>query len=457
MTDCQWLGAMRRHGVRPTSFGADGRMIGDALAQGQVLEELTREDPDRFARLLLRISDGVAAPYVNALLRGLVDARLDIDLLTPLLAHVRSRGGDSDHDVARLIGAQAAGSVPDELLTMLGDIANGADPEENPTPAEDEAPTAGRIDSAGWNYTRGAVASAIGALLAADPTRLAVLRPALSALAGDPRWGVRAATAAAVTQLLLFDPDLALDLFTKLVQDAPDALLGTRGVDLFLYHAILRSRYADLAALLARMTSSDDDDARQVGARQLTIASLGDPALDADVDALLGGDHVGTRAAVTGVAADNLPSATRSGRCTALLTAAFHDAEEPVRDEARRAFYYLAGQPLEQHADLLRAYAASPAAADDASSMLMLLEESPRPLPAVTLDLCERFLSAQRDRVGDINTAASADAMYVVRLALRLHSQHSDPAVRQRCLDLIDELVVLQAGSIDQELDSLER
>jgi hypothetical protein len=134
--------------------------------------------------------------------------------------------------------------------------------------------------------------------------------------------------------------------------------IGTRGVNLFLYHAVIRDRYADLAALLARITSSDDD-ARQVGAQQLTVAALGDPALDAHVDALLGGDHVGTRAAVTEVAADNLPSATRSARCAALLTAAFHDAEQPVRDEARRAFYHLTGQPLEQHADLLRAYAAA--------------------------------------------------------------------------------------------------
>ena len=62
-----------------------------------------------------------------------------------------------------------------------------------------------------------------------------------------------------------------------------------------------------------------------------------------------------------------------------------------------------------------------------------------------------------RSEIGDLGSAASADAMYVLRLARRQHSQHSDPAVRPRCLDLIDELVVLQAGSIDQELDSLER
>ncbi|MCZ2819740.1 hypothetical protein O2V63_05305 [Modestobacter sp. VKM Ac-2977] len=457
MTDAQWLRAMRRHGIRPTSFGADGRMIGDAQTQGQVLEDLTREDPERFARLLLDIPDEVPGAYVNAILRGLVDSRLDIDVLTPLLEHVRSRGGDSDRDVAQLIGAQAAGSVPDELLTMLGDIATGVDPEEHPDWSVDDPPTARRIDSVGWNSARGAVARAVGALLAAEPARLAVLRPALSTLAGDPSWGVRAATAAAVAQLLQFDPDLALDLLSSLVLEAPDALLGTNGVELFVFHAVIRDRYADLAALLDRMTSSDDDDARQAGARLLTVASLGNPALDAQVDALLAGDHVGSRVAVTEVAADNLPSATRWGRCTALLSAAFNDTEQPVRDAAQRAFHHLTGHSLEQHADLLRSYAASPAAADDASSMLMFLEETRRPLPAVTLDLCERFVSAHRSEIADLASAASADAMYVVRLALRLHSQHSDPVVRQRCLDLIDELVVLQAGSIDEELDSVER
>jgi hypothetical protein len=38
-----------------------------------------------------------------------------------------------------------------------------------------------------------------------------------------------------------------------------------------------------------------------------------------------------------------------------------------------------------------------------------------------------------------------------------MHAQHTDPILRSRCLDLVDQLVVLRAHGIDRDLDTIER
>ena len=82
---------------------------------------------------------------------------------------------------------------------------------------------------------------------------------------------------------------------------------------------------------------------------------------------------------------------------------------------------------------------------------------SRQPLPATTLDLCEAFIATHQADIGDISTHAAADAAYITRITLRIHAQHTDIDIRRRCLDLIDQLVVLQAHNIESELDTIER
>lgn len=80
-----------------------------------------------------------------------------------------------------------------------------------------------------------------------------------------------------------------------------------------------------------------------------------------------------------------------------------------------------------------------------------------QPLPPEVLDVCEAFVTVHHREIGDIANSAAGDAMYVVRLALRMHAQHSDPEVRRRCLDLIDQLVEFRAYDIERDLDTIER
>lgn len=456
MSDSHWLTAMRHYGVSESTNWRNGELVGDAWDQAQVLETLTKEDPERFARLLLRIPAGTAEAYVAAILRGLADARVDHDLLLEVCRHAQRVGGSETNSwLVRLIWAHAAGPLDDELIEMVAAVAT-ADFDPG-TREPDEGGNGGRIDSAALSSTRGAAALAIGNLLAEEPARLPLFEPALRRLVADPQPEVRAAAVAAIRPLLSSAPDLALAMFHEAVHDAPGELLGSRYVEHFLRNAVQRKRYGDVTEELQQMLAEPNDESRQTAARQLVLAAYYDPKLDNDVNALLTSADDATRAAAVTVFADNITYVPRRDRTIAVLSACLHDPAKDVRDAAERAFYGLGDHPLADYAPLIAAFADSPALADGAAAALHTLESSRQPLPSTILDVCEAFVAAHQRDIGDVSTAAAGEVMYVVRLTLRMHAQHTDPDVRRRCLDLIDQLVVLRSHNIESDLDTIER
>lgn len=456
MSDANWLDAMRHYSTTGDSPWRGGRFVGDAWSQSQVLESVSKEDPERFARLLLRLSDDIHEAYISAILRGITEAHVNDQLLLDVCRRVRDLGmSDANRWLVRLIESHSAGPVADELVETVAAIATG-DPDPAPRSPDDEWES-GSIDSATLNSTRSAAAFAIGNLLAEDPGRLSLVEPTLHTLAVDPNAEVRVGAVVAITPLLYSTPDLGLALFHLAVRDLSAVALGSRYVERFLHHAVQVRRYADIAPVLTFMLKEPGEDNRQAAARQLSFAAFYDPDLDAHVDALLIESDVAIRAAVVSVVADNITYAARRDRSVAVISLALHDSDEGVRDAAARAFYNLGDEPLTQYVDLITAFAQSPALKDGAASALHSLESSRHPLPTEVLDVCEAFVAAHESSIGDIRTAAAGGVSYVVRLVLRMHSQHTDQAVRERCLDLIDKLVVFRAFNIESDLDTIER
>lgn len=456
MSDRHWLAAMKQYGVSESTTWRNGEMVGDAWTQAQVLESLTKEDPKRFARLLLRITEGVAEAYPGAILRGLAESSIDDELLLEVCRHVRALGGsDTSRWLVRLLEKHAPGPLDDELLRLVASVAVG-----DPDPASgapDEPWNGGSIDSAALNSTRGAAALAIGNLLAEDVARLPLLEPALRQLVVDAQIQVRAAAVAALAPLLDTDTELAFALFDGAVDNGEEELLGSRYVAHFLRHAVRRGHYARVADKLNQALHSASEEARAVAARLITLAAYYDDSLDDEVDAILAGDDEGARAAAIRVIADSITYVPRQDRTIAVLATALYDSAKSVRDAAERAFYGLRDEPFSKYEALITAFAGSPALADGGASALHALESSRRPLPPAALDVCEAFVATYKTDIGNISTGAAGDAMYVVRLTLRMHAQHDDPQIRRRCLDLIDQLVVLRAHNIESDLDTLER
>lgn len=315
----------------------------------------------------------------------------------------------------------------------------------------------GTIDSAALNSTRGAAALALGDLLAEDADRLPLAEPALQQLVTGPQPEVRASTIAARAQLLYTDPDHALALFHDAVNEVTDELLGSRYVEHFLNHAIRRGRYLDVAATLRRMLAAADDETRKVAARQLAIASYHAPDLDSNVDAVLRGGDDTARAAAVEVFADNVTYPPRLDRSMAVIAAALHDPGQD-RPRCRRTRVL---RPRRRTSPRLcpddRRAGRQPRARRRRRRGPALAGDIPPAAPPGGARLCEAFVTAHQRDIGDIATSAAGDAMYVVRLALRMHAQHTDPDLRRRCLDLIDQLVAFRAHDIERDLDTIER
>jgi hypothetical protein len=447
MTEAQWMRAIAKHG------DSDG-WVGDASQQAQILEDLTKQDPSRFARLLLRLPTGTSNAYVCGILRGISGMGLDRRLLLDVVQRARESGASEVNQwVAWLVESEAAGQVPEELLNIISDIAiNDPDPEDDSWwMQQDEDP-----EGAGLNCTRGAAAYAIATLVRHDPTRLDHLQPAMAALVTDCTIQVRAMAARAILPILHIDPDTAFDLFHACVDVEDDRLLAARSVEIFLNRAG-RARYLEVADVLGRMITCQTVSVRRAGARQLACASTLYSELDPHIDQLLASNDEDARAGVVEAFA-SLANGDRHDRCFTVLSAAFNDPSATVREAATHCFRGPDHQPLDArlHA-LIARFLGSSSFRDHAGDLLFSLDQTTQPLPNWVLGVCERYVEVSGTAMGNLATRAASDGHHLVKIVIRMRAQHTDPDIRRRCLDLIDHLLVLGAHDIDDALMSIER
>jgi hypothetical protein len=451
MSDNQWLRAMARHDQSGPQFDSHGNFTGDAGTQAQVLEDLTRESPERYARLLLRMTHETTRPYVGAVLQGLRGAHLDPTLLLSVCQHVERIGnGTTARYLAELVQADAAMAIPDEILDM---IARFAVEHPEPVPPDGVRPAYATND---WEATRGAAALAIGELIRQHNDLLYRFQETIERLATDPAWSVRHQAVVALTVTLYRDAALSIDLFQRSFTDVDDEHLSDDYIERFINHAIRRGHYGDIADVVTRQVASGVENARLAGVRQLTVAAYHNTQLDPLVDEAIA-DDAPMRAAAVKVVADNLTVPIRRDRAFELLAQAFDDPTPEVRSAAITCFYGLEDQPLGDYAPLLNALVNSRAIGDNIGTILHVLTQARQPLPAVTLDLCSRILAHHQDSLGDLTSSSARMGHYLVPLVVRLHAQHSDPTIRRRCLDLIDQLVAAGAEGVDKGLAAVER
>ncbi len=86
MTDRQWLRAMQRYSIDKTTFFSETGPVGGAGQLASQLEAQTKDDPERFMKLLLMMPDDINPAYPQAVLRGLREAPADIEYLLPCTA-----------------------------------------------------------------------------------------------------------------------------------------------------------------------------------------------------------------------------------------------------------------------------------------------------------------------------------------------------------------------------------
>jgi hypothetical protein len=458
MGDDEWLGAIRKYNHDTISW-RDGDTVGGAHQLSGTLESQAKAEPERFVALLERLPDDVHPYYFSAILRGVIDAKVDIDALVRACLRCHSIPGHPvGESIARALSKYAQSPLPDQALDLLvWHATEHPDPDKElwRTDAGDEKVYyGGDIYTAAINSTRGPAAEGIAEVLFHDENRLQSLQPVLWRMVRDPSVAVRSCVAAVLIAVLRLDRDLAVALFKELC-DTEDALLKTPYIERFLAYA-LPTHFGALSPTLDRMITCDTPEVQEVGARQVCLASVvSDAALPLVLRCLAGADVL--RKGAAQVYAANLRFAGFRTTCEQALIQLFQDASQEVQEEAAACFRGFEGDQLGDYTRLIEAFVESSAFSAHHHELIHALEETSAQLPAVVSRVCERFLDLVGSDASDIRTGTALDAQTIVHLLIRVYSQAKDPVLQLVSLDLIDRMTEQRVYGLDEALELYDR
>ena len=436
MSDEQWLSAIRQHDSDEHGLTQDGHLGGGALELSRVLENQVKQEPERFAKLVLEFPEDANPSYFEAVLRGISDANLDLETVVRVCEWChRIEGRPLGREICEPIVGLAKDNVPPEVLDLVAWYATeDPDPKQElwrtrVTPqntSEVEHYYRGDVLTNGINTSRGRAAQAIARLIENDNQRIAYFQSALARMVQDPSTAVRSCVAQALIAVLRFDRDLAVELFQKLC-NTEDALLNTPYIERFLYFA-LQTHFEELAPILERMVSSEIPGVASTGARQACLAALDLPEASSLAGLCLSGSE-SQRIGAAQVMAANIKVATCRSFCEDALVSLFDDPGERVRAEAAKCFRGFEEDDLAGYEHLIGQLVISDAFPENCFPLFIALECTTSTLPEATLSACERFIDVAGLAAGDISTREAGDADFVVKLTLRTYQQSSDDSI----------------------------
>ena len=453
MSDDQWISAMVKHtGDRPSFVG--GQLVGGAVELSRDLAKLAAENPARFSALVIRMEATVPPIYFGAILRGLSGkgngSSRPGTLKQVCLVLRRIKGLDVQvhgGEVARAIGALSDEALPDDIVQMLLQVAQkDPDPESDNWDfrKDEESPITQAINSA-----RGVAAIALAQLLFADRSRWNILKPTIRQLVEDRVLAVRSVAVECLLAVVDTQRCEALAYFKTLSQGA-DPILGTSLVERFIHYAIFRD-YPAVRPILMEMLKSLEPHVVQAAARRITTAALWVDEARGDELIVLGmGEEA--RAGAATVYARNLSDQSVGAECEKQLRTLFNDKSDLVCREASSCWINLEPDVIASRGSLICAFAHSIDSARDVSLLAYRLKDSRRSLPAEICMVAERALATFGLKATSIQYEEAGAAGELAVLMVRLHEQTNDPILRERVLNIIDEMTRLGFYGIDDQL-----
>ncbi len=445
MGDENWLSAM---GTYASNRNQIDPMKGGAVELSRVLENLTKEDPSRFARLALRMPTNTNPLYFEAILSGITSANLDFDTVVTVCERLHNiPGRPLGRNVTRPLEQWSQSPLPEKTLEMVAWYATEATGPDTQIHDDD-------LLTVGINTVRGTVARSMARLIFERSENLAFFRPYLEKMVNDESLGVRACVADTVLVALRHDRCLAVNLFLELVE-TDDRLLSTHFVELFIKYAA-QTHYEQLEPVLQRMIASEDEEVANAGARQTCLASLNvEKALPLAKRCVDGEDPL--RIGAAEVYAANLKNATHRTSCKEALGEFFKDSHRQVRSSAIACFDRLGGMEFREYQDLIHRFLESSPRQNEFRPVFRALRESICDDPMLLLTVCVRYLQLVGMDIANIETSASVHGRDVTSLILRAYRQSVDPEVKGVCLDAVDVLSLRSIFELDDALNEFER
>ncbi|MGK5552716.1 hypothetical protein ACSNOI_13975 [Actinomadura kijaniata] len=459
MTDDQWLRAIAKHnGQKSVDDWTDP--VGGAAELAQGLEQEVGKDPERFGRLVLRLAGDAHPAYTSAVLRGLEKAERPEHavLAFDAVRHIAALGRVQDD---RWLGEPLRhylAEVPTDIVEILIDRAVSSDrPSERLLASSEDSFTGPeRLHTAAINSGRGCAAAALASILCqdADGMRTALVAPHLTTIAGDESPAVRVCAASLVHAALRHARTPAMQAFGTLI-DSDDQLLATRPVQ----SLILRVGYEDEALVLPvinRMLGSDTPETREAGGGIAAFAAM-QWGLAEPFEAVLRSEDPAQRKGAALVCAHRLPNADDRTIARQGLELFLTAPEEDVRTAAGEVAMALRGVRLEPFRAIIAQLIHSAAFEGALPQLLITIEQAPDRVDDLAAACARRLVEAHAEQLGDIRLGLAADSMSVSELLVRAYAQATSPGRRREVLELLSNMLLLDAHGTAEVIGELDR
>ncbi|MGW6694930.1 AAA family ATPase [Rhodococcus sp. NPDC054953] len=442
MKDSDWLRALSKHSGDRTDWSGHVP-VGGAGELAQVVGRRANEDPDRFARLALRIDISVPATAIQSIISN-VAGKVDVDLLTEVCRHATDLYGSA---VGRTVcsAIRDATSFNADLTELIRVHSLSPDPDRELARTEaspEQFYYGGDLYFAGINSTRGQAAHAAASTLFASDEHMAALLPVVERLATDAVLAVRVCAAEGVIAVMNHDSTQAFSIIERLF-DAPIEVLDTRPTERLLTYAVLWAPER-FGIVLALALDGPDEVAQRAGHVWAVAARH-----DSIPSAVPGSIHDLPIPARSGAA--EVFAADPSGSIDVLMEL-FEDDDAGVRSSAAGVLRELKALPPHEIDKLVEAFVSSAAFVEHVDDLVGELSRMTTTLPSETITVCERAVAIAGGDLANIGSARALTGRQLVTVVLRLYRQGNE-ATRGRCLDLVDRLSELNAYGTAEALE----
>jgi hypothetical protein len=450
MSDAAWLTAFARVGAEGGREWAGGGFRGGAYELGHVLQAKVKDDPERFLSLLEKVPADANPAFANAIAMGISESAPPPER-TERLFELLEKGAPrpSDRTLIWLVRATNGEKGPRTLdfilqLASTGEVDSGVEQRvegKNEKPQSDfrrAANLGSFLDSRAMNSARGAALQEIGALSWSSLEKFKQFGPVIDPFIGsDMPDFLHAAIAPILLAALKHDLEIASDWISRTAKASLTALFNGNGRRAVLW---LDSKAPKIASpILEVLISSRDSLEQAIGALLVTQRSLEDDRWTPVVDQLI---EVGPtqRAAIAEVAASYVADSTHADRATSWLVRFFDDEDEGVRTTALDCFRRINPERMAAHVRLYEAYVKSKYFNLERTYFLHQLGKASAGMDEIVLGLIEKVVAMAQGRKDDLGTS-----LYQIwDPLLRIYASCGDDTARlARCLDVIDDLVVL--------------
>jgi hypothetical protein len=432
--------------------------FGDASDLARVVQEEAKADPNRFLALYWTLPCGTPQPFVRAILWGVAETGLDAAALDDLI--VRLRGGEpwqaDDSTRLWLIGQRSGEAIGPEALAELSRIARegnfakagemSRNKKDKPEPLFKVALEQGHyLAWQGRQTPRGDALHKLGLLAWNDRAIFDANCDAVDILLGKdlPDWLIASALLF-VRSAIKHEPSTAARWMEAISRSTPITLASEYGrQSLIALDAVAPEQGR---TVLLALLHGDDPGMSALAAALIVARSFDTADWDHEREKILSGPDE-WRAGGAQVVVEQIKEDCDEPQLRELIIKFFDDPAELVRDRAADVFRRISTAAMGRYADLYRAFLSSPYFEGERTYFMHRLEEAPAELDEFVLELLELA-------VAKLPKAGSARGSIGYRLwepLMRIYASHDgDPAMRKRCLDLVDQLVANDIGGSDK-------